>query len=253
MPSYPKVTSKEIKYPSPSGSVRIGKYIPPFEEVEEGFGYKGVVVEDSSSKGQLQCHTCGKWFENLSTHINATHKINCPDYKKKYGLLQSTALKSKRLRVRQSEVMFNLRMKHKKHRFKFKRNNIFAGNRKDKAKAMESQNKYGVCELQIMERIKELKDELGKTPTLVQLKARYGGIFITNLHNRYGSYVKLCRDSNWEVNFSNHNPKYSRKYFIDKVGDKKPSTRLFTLNESRALYKYFPKGINELKKAVKLK
>ena len=38
MPKYPKLKSRTIKYDSPSGYVHIGKYIPPFEKVKNGFG-----------------------------------------------------------------------------------------------------------------------------------------------------------------------------------------------------------------------
>ena len=49
--------------------------------------------------------------------------------------------------------MVRLRKSNAKYRTCFKRNNEFAGNRKDKPKAVESQNKFGVCRLQLMERI----------------------------------------------------------------------------------------------------
>ena len=169
MPNYPKITSKEINYlNSPSGKVIIGKYIPPFEENETGFGFKGVALEDKET-GQLECCICGKWFKNLACHLRS-HKITASEYKKRFGLLQSTALKSRKMRLKQSEVMSDMRRKHKKHRMRFGKNNIWAGNRKGKPKADESKNKYGVCDLQIMEKVIELQKELGKTPTLIELK-----------------------------------------------------------------------------------
>jgi hypothetical protein len=35
MPEYPTITSKKIKYDSPSGFVNVGKFIPPFEPVKK--------------------------------------------------------------------------------------------------------------------------------------------------------------------------------------------------------------------------
>ena len=249
MPYYPKITSKRIDYKNaPTGKVNIGKYVPPFEENENGFGFKGVVVEDIKTN-QLECSICGKWFENLPTHLR-THNITAPDYKKKFGLLQSTALKSHRIRLRQSEVMSGMRRKHKKHRMGFAKNNHYAGNRKGIKKAEESRNKYGVCDLQIMDKVMELAKEMGKTPTLIDLKNRYGGGFIFHLHKRYGSYVKYCHEQGFVPNFSNNYPKYSREYFIEKALSNEPAIRIFTITEGRNFYKYFPKGINELKKEV---
>jgi hypothetical protein len=249
MPNYPKATSRKIKYDSPSGFVHIGKYVPPFEKNDTGFGFKGVVVEDFES-GKLQCSVCGEWFEQLVQHVQ-THDLNCKEYKIKFGLLQSTALKSKKMRLKQSEVMQKLRKSHRKHRMVFKKNNSFAGNRLGIKKAVESQNKYGVCDLQIMQKIIELYKELGRTPTLTQLQERYGRGFIFQLNKRYNSYVKYCNQIGLNPNYSNFNPKYSREYFIEKCKDKKISVRIFTINESRALYKYFKGGIVELKEVVR--
>lgn len=250
MPEYPKLTSRKIKYNSPSGFVHIGKYTPPFEKNDTGFGFKGVLVEDFKS-GKLQCSICGEWFEQLHVHLNFIHNINGSDYKKQFGLLQSTALKSKKMRLKQSEVMIAMRKSHKKHRMKFEKNNLFASNRKNKPKAEESKNKYGVCDLQIMAKVTELRNELGRTPTLIDLKERYGGGFIHHLHKRYRSYVTYCKENGFDPNFSNYNPKYSREYFIKKAQDKQPSIRIFTINEVRALYRYFPNGIKELKEELK--
>jgi len=248
MPNYPLILSKKIKYDSPSGFVHIGKYIPPFEKVENGFGFKGVIVEDFES-GKLQCHICGAWHEQLPNHINHKHNINSRDYKIKFGLLISTALKSKRMRLQQSAIMQKLRKENPANRFSFKRKNEFAGNRKDKPKALESKNKFGVCDLQIMQKVIELAKEMGKTPTLTDLQDRYGGGFIFHLSKRYGSYIKYCNQIGLNPNFSNFNPKYSREYFINKAMDKEPSIRIFTSNEGRAFYKYF-KSIDELKSII---
>jgi len=249
MPEYPAIIPNKIKYDSPSGFVNVGKYIPPFEKVKKGFGYKGVVVEDFKT-GQLQCHICGGWFENFNSHLRK-HNITSNDYRTKFGLSRSTALKSKRIRLRQSEVMIALR-KGKKYQNVFKRNNLFAGNRKNKLKSAETINKYGVCDLQIIDRVLKLKEKLGKTPTLIDLKNEYGGGFIFHIHKRYRSYVKFC----WKIGLkpvtSNHNPKYSKAYFIKKGLSAEPSIRILTTNEGRALYKYFKHGVKEWKKAVEV-
>ena len=248
MPKYPKIKSRIIKYDSPSGYVHIGKYIPPFEKVKDGYGFMGVVLEDKKS-GKIQCNICGKWFEQLQTHL-VSHNMSSEEYKLKYGLLMSTALKSKRLRLIHSQVMIDLRKKNKANRYKFRKNNEQAGNRKNKPKAIETVNKYGVCDLQIRDRILQLKEKLGKTPSLIDIQKEYGGGFIFHIHKRYASYIKLCRDLDIQPLYSNHNPKYSRQYFIEKALSNEPSIRIFTTNESRALYKYFKGGIKELKQII---
>jgi hypothetical protein len=247
MPEYPKLITRKIKYNSPSGYVNIGKYQPPFERVIKGFGYMGVILEDCES-GKLQCHICGKWYEQMPRHIEI-HDLNSQEYKIRFGLLISTALKSKKMRLRQSAIMQKLRGKNKANRFSFKKGNKFSGNRKNKPKALESRNRYGVCDLQIMERINRLRNILNKTPTLTELKDEYGNTFITNLHSRYSSYVKLCSEMGMEPNFSNYYPKYSKRYFIEKALSNEASIRIFTVNEGRAFYKYF-KSIKELREII---
>lgn len=249
MPAYPQILDRKIKYDSPSGYAHIGKYVPPFELNDTGFGFKGVVIEDFES-GKLQCAECGEWHEQLVSHL-IRHNMNTTDYKRKFGLLLSTALKSKKMRLRQSEVMQKMRGKNKNNRMKFKKNNLFAGNRLGIKKADESKNKYGVCDLQIMQKVIELSKELKKTPTLTELKERYGGGFIFHLNKRYNSYVKYCYQIGMIPNYSNFNPKYSREYFIEKAMSNEVNLRIFTINESRALYKYFKGGINELREVCK--
>lgn len=255
MPKYPTITSNKIKYDSPSRYVLVGKYIPPFEKVKEGFGYRGVIVEDSKS-GALQCHICGEWFENFSSHLTPKHNMTANEYKNMFGLSINTALKSKRIRLIQSKVMIKLNKEnpkcfHRSHTGGFEKNNSYAGNRKGKPKSEETINKYGVCDLQIRDRVLKLMKKLGKTPTLIDLQKEYGGGFIFHIHKRYASYIKLCRDLNLEPVISNHNPKYSREYFIEKGLSNEPSLRILTTNEGRALYKYFKEGVNEWKESLK--
>lgn len=254
MPEYPAITSNKIEYDSPSGFVNIGKYIPPFEEVKKGFGYKGVLVEDFKS-GKIQCHICGNWFDQMARHLQ-THKINSQEYKQKFGLSVSTALKTKKMRLKQSEVMIKLNKENPKcfnrSHIGFGKNNSYAGNRKNKSKSAETINKYGVCDLQIIDRVLKLKGKLGKTPTLIDLKNEYGGGFILHIYKRYNSYVKFCWENDLEPVTSNHNPKYSREYFIEKGLSTEPSIRILTTNEGRALYKYFKGGVKEWRKAVEI-
>ena len=79
MPNYPQITSKKIKYDSPSGYALVGKYIPPFEKNDTGFGFKGVVLEDFKS-GKILCCICGGWFEQMGSHLKSKHQIDGIEY-----------------------------------------------------------------------------------------------------------------------------------------------------------------------------
>lgn len=259
MPAYPHKKQKTIIYEqAPSGYINIEKWEPPFLPVEAGYGFMGVLAEDSKT-GELQCHCCGKWYELLSSHVFATHKMKAGEYQQKYGLLMSTALKSKRIRLMQSALMVELQKKgsmnvgNKKNRngkrYGFTKKNEQAANRKGNKKALESQNKYGVCDLQITNKIIFLSKELGKTPSLVDIKKKYGGGLISIMHSRYGSYVKYCRNHlKMDPLFSRHNPrtkKDGQKYLLE-IGRKSIETgnpvvlkKLLSVCEQKNVYKYF--------------
>jgi len=255
MPEYPISKINVLKYDSPSGYVNVGKYVPPFEKIKKGFGYRGVVLEDCDS-GKLQCHICGGWFEIFNSHLSSTHNMSSKEYKQMFGLSQSTALKSKMIRLKQSETMIKLMREHPEkfvNRLSgngFKKRNSYAGNRKKKNKALETRNKYGYCDLQIADRVLKLSDKLGKTPSLIDLQTEYGKSIMWHIHKRYSSYITLCKKLGLDPCFSNFNPKYSREYFLEKGLSNEPSIRILTTNESRALYRYF-KGVKDWKNTIK--
>ena len=245
MPKYPTTKLKTIDYDSPSGKINIAKWVPPFQKVANGFGFVGVLAEDTKS-GKLQCGICGKWYEMLTTHIYAKHKLTSKEYAEKFNLSRNTALRSMYIRKRQSEVMLGMRLKHKKFRMKFKKGNNESANRKNKPKSIETQNKHGVCDLQILEKISSLKNKLGRTPALTELIDKYGTGFAALLHIRYQGYLNFLKKQNWTPVTSNYYPKYTKEYFINKgvksIKDGKEliGSRVFTLNEIRALYRVFP-------------
>lgn len=261
MPAYKHKKQKTIAYKdAPSGYINIGKWEPPFAPVKKGFGFMGVVAEDSET-GQLQCHVCGAWKEILCSHYASKHGMTGEQYRKKFGLLASTALKTKRIRLIQSEVITKLQKQGRMNvgnkvnkngkSYGFKKNNVESGNRKGWKKPLEAQNRHGVCDLQIMTKIIALGKKLGKTPTLTDIKDAYGGGIITIMHSRYGSYISYCRKYLKLIpNFSAHNPKHPTKKSwreellnegIKALEGGKPLTvnQILPYPRNRYIYKYF--------------
>lgn len=269
MPKYPTTKENKIKFPeAPSGFINITKWIPPFVPVKNGHGFYGVVAEDSID-GTLQCHVCGEWKQQLASHYSSKHKMTGEDYRKKFGLLDSTALKSKRIRLLQSAVISKLQKEGKMNvgnkrnangkSYGFKKNNKHASNRKGKPKALEAQNKFGVCDLQITDKIIELSRKLGKTPTLIDIREHYGIGLVTIMHSRYGSYVKYCKEHlKMKPNYSSYNPRPKKEYvamLLDKgrkaLKEGKPLLikKLLSNSDSRTMYKYF-KNFKDYKKQL---
>lgn len=261
MPAYPNKTQKKIAYKhAESGFINIEKWEPPFIATKTGFGFIGVVAEDSKT-GRLECSECGKWFQQLPTHYSAKHGMTGVQYRKKFGLFSGTALKSKRIRLIQSQVITKLQKEgrmnvgNKRNKngksYGFTKKNKYADNRKGKKKAVEGQNRFGACDLQIMTKIINLSKKLGKTPSLIEIKAEYGGSIISIMHNRYGSYINYCRQYlKMTPNFSSLNPRFGtrkkwREHLIKigkegiKAGKQITSKQLLPRNESRYVYKWF--------------
>lgn len=246
MPYYPNTKINTIEYDSPSGKINVGKWVPPFRKIEDGFGFMGVVAEDVGT-GKLQCHICGKWYEGMTTHVWATHKINTLQYKERFGLFRGTPLRSRRIRKIQSETMHKMRKKDAKHRHKFPKGepNKAAGNRKGQKKPLENQNRFGVCDLQVVDKIRILADKLGKTPTLLEIIAEYGAGFSFAIHKRHGGYIALLKKMGLEPVTSSHNPKYSQEYFVKKgveaALNNNPlvGSQIFNQSEARNIYQYF--------------
>ena len=230
MPSYPKFSKpKIIDYKeAPSGKIIITKYIEPFVPVAKGHGFIGVVAEDSKS-GDLQCHVCGEFKSMLCPHYSQKHGMTGDEYRTKFGLLRTTALKNKRIRAEQSKLIAKMQKEGKMNlgnnkningkNYGFTKGNEYADNRKGKPKAIEHQNKFGVCDAQIKDAIMQVAKFLGKTPSLSELRDYYGGSFLSIMHQRYGSYIRYCRKTlKMEPNISTKNPlskKARREKYID--------------------------------------
>ena len=98
--------------------------------------------------------------------------------------------------------------------------------------------------------VKQLKEELGKTPSLIHLQKKYGDAFVGLLAKRFRSYINVCSRLEMEAYFSKVNPKYSREYFIEKALSNPNSEKVFDINESRAIYKYIKGGMTELNEII---
>lgn len=79
---------------NPAIEVLLPNYKEPILPVNHGgFGWYG--LQAYNEQGQLMCHECGKFYEELAKHIKR-HRLSSQNYKVKYGLLQKTKLVSSR-------------------------------------------------------------------------------------------------------------------------------------------------------------
>ena len=79
---------------APSGKAYIGAAKRPLMVNKTGFGFQGVILQDEDRK-IVQCSGCGKWVRLLTTsHTMKCSKMSIGEYKKKFGLNDSTGVVS---------------------------------------------------------------------------------------------------------------------------------------------------------------
>lgn len=142
---------------------------------EEGFGYLGAVSVTLDGT-RLQCHVCGELYQDLQWHISYKHKLSNHEYKERFGLAYSTVLISESMRIARKERMrLYYASLTQEQKDTMKRKGI-AELKKWRAKynvkgrfqpkiQLETKNKRGTCPDQLLEKIKEVKNHIGHTPS----------------------------------------------------------------------------------------
>lgn len=155
---------KEIEYEdAPSGFVKLYNYKEPFMKYEGGFGYQGVLLFDGESD-KVQCHMCGKWFEQLGGHLIREHNMYASDYKEMVGLFQTTALVSEKVReklIANGKNSKNLKIGKKKSNAEKKK---ISNTLRKNADVRQRQNIVGTCPAQLLAKLQAEYQLLGQTP-----------------------------------------------------------------------------------------
>lgn len=184
---------------SPSGEVYFYNYKEPLMRFDDGYGYLGALIYDSTSD-QIQCHYCGKWFEFLGHHIHKEHNMRAAEYKKAVGLNQTTALISERHRAKLIQNGLHAGRKNlrpNRGHTKESRAKISAALRENRA---EKQNLNNTCPEQLLKRLVDIYNKLGRTPYFGHSGQRNGRgerrnevPFKVALVRVYGSVENACK------------------------------------------------------------
>lgn len=170
-------------------------------EKEEGYGYLGVILRDTLSD-TIQCHKCGKWYSNLSTHVSQKHKVKIPNYKKYYELPMSFPLNSISLSNRRSKIGVSQKnIEHIKKMIKegkWGNNKKYKKNKKYAKNNMAHLNKHSICPEQLNRRYVMLADRLGKEPSLRDL-TKYEPNLLATIRRRYKTFNRFKRKNGYQV------------------------------------------------------
>lgn len=182
---------RDLKYPDGV------EYEKPFTKVDNGFGFRGVLLADTHT-GEVQCHICGGWFDWLQIHIIKNHKIKAKEYRERFGLGYRTALCSETVREqlvrramtfpwerlhRQGKLLGQMSREHKTHK-----------NKRDYSKGAhtdEWDNKNGTCTLQLFDKMEKLSEKLGRIPHVDEMDQEYGANLRVSITKKYGSMDQM--------------------------------------------------------------
>jgi len=174
---------------NPDIEVFVPNYKEPILPVNHGgFGWYGLM--SYNEEGKLMCHECGRFCNNLSTHIKM-HNINKYEYKHKFGLLRGTKLVSTRQFEKSSNAAYRRMSNFEIHR------NMLTNLKRARAKARQSHgnmaleiyNRYNTCPSQCLRLLAAAAQIYGDEISFNQVNSLYPNLGC-NLIRRFGSFNK---------------------------------------------------------------
>lgn len=171
-------------------------YKMPLREIpkSQGYGYYGALSVTMDGE-KLQCHVCGKLFASVSAHARQAHKMTLDQYREKYQIAKTSALVSEierqRLKDRTLEWLKSLSKKEKEAL----KSKAIANSRDRRPEqpllTLETKNKRGTCPDQLLAKIVEVAEKLGRTPSLAEFITETGGQRFKHLiFKTFGSWKK---------------------------------------------------------------
>ena len=150
------------------GQVVLGKLKAPF--VRSGKSLHAAIEYDPE-EDKLRCHECGRWFENLGTHVWGAHGLLARQYKVRHGLHMGSALVCLRISEKISrDAKASPTCIGKEFAQKGRDSSAFRRPGRI-GPSFETRNNNGQCAAQLLSRVRAMADKLGRTPTSRELLA----------------------------------------------------------------------------------
>jgi len=207
------------RYVLAGGTIHLYRAKAPF--TKSGKSILGALEYDPD-EDKIRCHECGEWHGGLNMHLRMKHGINAREYKDEHGLKRGTALIAERQRqrliiaglARKKEGMIEkmqsaMGLGARRIAILRKASSIH-GNRKE-----EYRNQNGNCNLQLLKKIKKLSEQVGRTPTIPQL--REIGICPGTLKHRFGSAAAAIKLAGLVPNGKGDCRRYSTPQLIEML------------------------------------
>lgn len=179
-PEWTPRARKKIKqakrYVRINGEIFLYELKAPF--VSSGCSISGG-IEYRKYDDTLKCHECGDWYKNLGLHSRNSHGLTAEQYKQKHGMRRKTSLVCERMREVCIKNMVSLNAANggspvnQDPQLRERANNalVAAGRGARRSKLTdETRNSKMLCQAQVMARVKDLADSLGRTPSVADLR-----------------------------------------------------------------------------------
>lgn len=176
-------------------------YKEPLREVPNGFGYLGALLGTIDGE-HVQCHICGQLCVSLGTHAKNKHALTPTEYKEKFQIAKLTGLISEKERDRRKmksvqyfaslspEEWAAYNAKRKAGWKKYKQSKDYK-NRIQPKQTLETYNKRGTCPDQLLDKIKQVAEKLGHTPTKAEFIAECETQrYVHLIYKTFGSWTK---------------------------------------------------------------
>lgn len=189
----------------------IGNYKEPLTNTPNGYGYMGALVYDKNEEF-TQCHVCGYFFRWLPFHVKRAHGISSKDYRDAFRLSRRTSLLATNTRtaVIQASTFTNWTQErwneHKAMLARTRQERCERLTRSNKAglsqqpKSLEAKNVEGRCPAQLLDKIKTLAEEIGRTPKRREFAKKYGSGYEQSVKHTFGSWNEAVRILGFEPN-----------------------------------------------------
>lgn len=209
----------------------VRNYKEPLKPIpkKEGFGFYGT-IKQTLDGDKLQCHICGKLARELALHIRNVHKgMPAKVYREKFQLAAETALNSDTLREEKKlrtvayrkslgkkglALLEKRRMKAMQPMLEERRKKGWKGFKQ----SLETQNKRGSCPDQILAKITDIAERMGRTPSCEEFVKECGSqryrYLITKVYGSWLNALKLLKLQPKGHYSLGRSPKYSDEELI---------------------------------------
>lgn len=186
----------------------------------EGYGYKGVLMY-SKERDRVQCHLCGLMFRSITeSHTLHIHGITIKEYRKLTGLADTTRLIGEGTReklIKNYNIRPMVPIKDRPEDFKISKKTLVASNKRRAGTKirMETKNKRGSCPEQLLAKIRDLREELGRTPSRRDFQMKHKGRFMGTIYATFGSWRNAVKKAGYKPVSQVKKEKYSDERLLE--------------------------------------